>query len=905
MNYISLFSENELDIILVKIGGEIFKSLYIKYPKFFAKIKPGFRAKSISETMAVTIAKSNINEPFIQNCVNYHITNWITEINNNTASFEKDALAEALIDSVFIDNISVYFKCIGKDVDEVYLTALQDKVNNLKNERIKESESEKKVHELESAVAEVSQKLEQLQQEFAETCSEKDKNISELNKQLSEAQKTIKMLEFNSASNDPEITDHDMLLKYDDSKTVALPIPSDDSYVSVCAVSTSYSGEKRLIRCADIDSNGHLKLFCKNEDMPCLFGNRDKLFYKDGPIRDGVIGVWNWSAIINKSDASKDYVITKYDPNIMPIEIVVFPEFRSIGDLINGLKSGLSYKPNGGRVIFAVNRPKGSCEGVLCDRKDLLITSENTSFSELVTQLPVYGFKCDDVIRINDSISFYKKLAAGIPQKIYRIKSPLEIVKSAVLNSATWNNYKQYGIIKSDFQSFKKILSLIPTEDIINNICCMCYCGSQTAEQWLKQFTECAYKYIDGEYFEDKIIDAAISGNPKLMEKAKILAASEWRKENSDTVANAQEKISFLNEKIEKASWELSEANNQLMQVKQEKMALSAGIAEKEKLAADVESAVYDRIKRAQEKAADFIADMAFVGGSSLCIKPAGVSAAGPVAKYEVIECNTSPDDLEAHKNWSEVIDTLVYELEEAGVASKYSRGLAAYLCAAFIEKQPLLLAGPNAIDIVEAFGASLFGGKYGALNCEGNYSQDLINSFGVEGERIIAVKNFTESGWINKLPNIFSRKDIMFFAVHPYAEDVQVEPRSLYSYILPLFTEFFIDKPASGEYSGGFFDKGFKEYRQENTSKKEVKSLSGLTMTMITRNNIQKVIAVMHDLFPEASNDNDFMFAALQYAYAVMEINQLMEKNSPQNSSSFISSDLRHDLIAILGDLL
>lgn len=59
-------------------------------------------------------------------------------------------------------------------------------------------------------------------------------------------------------------------------------------------------------------------------------------------------------------------------------------------------------------------------------------------------------------------------------------------------------------------------------------------------------------------------------------------------------------------------------------------------------------------------------------------------------------------------------INTAIYELAEAGVAEQYRSGLAAFLCAAYIEKQPLLLVGPNAIDIAQAFSATVAAHKHG-----------------------------------------------------------------------------------------------------------------------------------------------------------------------------------------------
>ena len=47
----------------------------------------------------------------------------------------------------------------------------------------------------------------------------------------------------------------------------------------------------------------------------------------------------------------------------------------------------------------------------------------------------------------------------------------------------------------------------------------------------------------------------------------------------------------------------------------------------------------------------------------------------------------------------------------------------------------------------------------------------------------------------------ILSQKDIFYVATHPYAEDIQVEPKNLYGFMLPLFTEFFVDEIATGKY--------------------------------------------------------------------------------------------------------
>lgn len=88
----------------------------------------------------------------------------------------------------------------------------------------------------------------------------------------------------------------------------------------------------------------------------------------------------------------------------------------------------------------------------------------------------------------------------------------------------------------------------------------------------------------------------------------------------------------------------------------------------------------------------------------------------------------------------------------------------------------------------------------------------------------------------MNRLPEILSNKDIFYIATHPYAEDIQVEPKSLYGFILPLFTEFFVDNKASGKYYGGYFADDFKPYAAQPASSKELRILPRLSLSTLVK---------------------------------------------------------------------
>ncbi len=250
------------------------------------------------------------------------------------------------------------------------------------------------------------------------------------------------------------------------------------------------------------------------------------------------------------------------------------------------------------------------------------------------------------------------------------------------------------------------------------------------------------------------------------------------------------------------------------------------------------------------------------------------------------------------------MINTASFELGEAGVADKYRDGLAAFLCAAYIEKQPLLLVGPNAIEIAKALCAAIAGHKHGMLSCEGSYSNQVLQELGHDGEDIVIISNLLASGWMNRIPEILSKKDVFYVATHPYAEDIQVEPKSLYGFLLPLFTEFFVDNKASGKYDGGYFADDFKPYVTQPVSSKELRILPKLALSTLVKNRINSVISTMHGIYSTTTTDDEFIFAILPIAYATLDLNDLTEMIADPKKGIELSAGIKRDLRFVLGEL-
>ena len=921
MNYIELLTKEEKSILCEIITGKDFKEFFKKNEQEFSKIRKGFRAKSLTEQHALSIAISNIDKPFISTWVNTMVEHWLKEIQENIAKLEGEglshnvALATTMLDSFFVNNVELYFKLTGNPLDADAYSNLYERMGYIKSERARNAEMSDRIKAMEQENRSLAEQVEAAQHSMnaiKAECEEKVQKIeqskNELESFLAEAQ--AKIAELQTAPSAFANDDADYLAQFDDTNTSILASGSVDEIISLCGVISDYNDQKWLIRYADLNNNGRYCIFLKNEDVPPYFTNRDKIFYKDGPSNSGFYGIWTWSAVPNENDPSKDYIRSRYNTDIDAIEIVTITEATTLDDLVDLLKTGIEYTPHSRKVMFTLSASKGQYTGILCTAKEFNTVNGKTTVSEDCIVVPVYEFSGGDIIRLSNGISFYRNAFAGIPNKLYHLKSPLDIVKNIVFSSLSWNAYKTREVTRAEYRTFKDFIGAIPVDDITRKIGTACRCSIPAAKELLDEFLNIVWKYVDGDSLEDEIIHSAISANVELQEKAKSLIRKEWETENESLLSEAQEKLDSLHAELKSATEDLSRAQESLNKTKAEDERLAGIIAEKERLAADVEKAVAVRIQKARGNAADFIASMAFVSGQQMPVgcaeSPAKieVSSKSDMDTYRICPEYDNLDDLEVHHSWTDVVNTSVFELAEAGVAEQYRSGLAAFLCAAYIKKQPLLLVGPNAIDIIQAFSAAVTAHKHGVLCCEGSYAHQAVEKIGADGESIVIINNFLASGWINRLPEILYKKDVFYVFTHPYAEDIQVEPKSLYGFMLPMFTEFLVDKKATGKYYGGYFSDDFKSYSPEKGAHKELSVLSKFALSSLVRSKISSVAATMHGIYPHATADDDFLFCVFPIAYASMAVNELTEVIADSQKGIAISASLKRDLQYVLGEI-
>lgn len=232
MNYLIDLTKEEIKYLCTVIPFKEVSAYFRRYPKEFAKLKPGFRVKSLNEDIVSRTLYDFCNRDFIASFLNKNIDQWLEEIDGELAKVHENGLdqeaayVDVLSRSFFSGNVALFFKIKGEEKSEDYLKVMgsavfyqsahqkteEEELDSLKKrnleltgiqEELKNriSDEEKKIEKLKKKEAELKnelkEKIEQLEQEQEKNTrlSEKvDKLEAELKKnQNDEVWKTAEM----------------------------------------------------------------------------------------------------------------------------------------------------------------------------------------------------------------------------------------------------------------------------------------------------------------------------------------------------------------------------------------------------------------------------------------------------------------------------------------------------------------------------------------------------------------------------------------------------------------------------------------------------------------------------------------------------------------------------------------
>lgn len=138
MKFLEMLTEDEIKYICSAIPLQDSISYFKHFPKSFAKIMPGFRPTSLKnpEKVSALLYRSR-NQEFVSSFIEKHISRWLDEIQDeitlkiNKGESEDSAWMKTLPFCFFVDNISIFFKLIGNDQPEQYISLISASIKRI------------------------------------------------------------------------------------------------------------------------------------------------------------------------------------------------------------------------------------------------------------------------------------------------------------------------------------------------------------------------------------------------------------------------------------------------------------------------------------------------------------------------------------------------------------------------------------------------------------------------------------------------------------------------------------------------------------------------------------------------------------------------------------------------------
>lgn len=206
MNYLQDLTQEELKYICSEIPFQNAVDYFRRYPKEFTKLRPGFRAKSLTQTDVVKTLYDFRNRDYIASFIVKHINRWIKEIEEELSCKISEgmdtemAYIDVLSRSFFAKNIPLYFKIKEEEKTQEYLEVLGAAVSYQHNNQ----ETVKKERDAHHKDLIDKDKIIETDRRDAE---ESAKTIANLRKRIEEMKATIESCIADSNDKQKEITD--------------------------------------------------------------------------------------------------------------------------------------------------------------------------------------------------------------------------------------------------------------------------------------------------------------------------------------------------------------------------------------------------------------------------------------------------------------------------------------------------------------------------------------------------------------------------------------------------------------------------------------------------------------------------------------------------------------------------
>lgn len=662
--------------------------------------------------------------------------------------------------------------------------------------------------------------------------------------------------------------------------TALVPDPKcslNKRWISLCRVNRPDRNNDIWMRRLADSVGGILIAPIIDEQKEQIFDNRSFIFHTDGPEIPDSLGFWEWSE--RQGESGRWYSDSHFIEQETPVEIYTIEEQSTIEGVIEVLKSGIQLPAYlYGQILFSAKNST-VLHGVLCNLTDFNIQNGKDGFYALkdsIYSLPYYQISENDVFTWKKR-KIYKKISLGDSTERIPVTDLSDAIKEMFLQRIQWPFFKAQGISRGDWQKVKQIIHEIPTSPIIEKLSTAYSLSTDEAYEFVNRFIQNIDKYLNVEDVDSALIVQILNNHVGLKRELDIISEQHWRQEHEQEIRMANEEIASMHTvadcQIENARHQLAEIQESISIAQEQHHAvleeigkaqteldiLLTDIQKNEAIGNDTVAAVREKISNAQKDMAGFIADMSIflpqpeeVLSKGIGIKP---------WKYErAFNDKYVEDDIEYVYTWNDEFGFFSQNLAQSlNIEPEFNAMLSAFLYSAHVNQVPILVAGPGGADIANALSASIYAREAGRLTLGNEFDYDIDNGLKSYNEQVISVSNMFGKGWSDDLPEKLSHLGRQIIWLHSTAEDLLIEPRGLYNFMLPILSESFIGMlPSKPIWPGKRSESNFKEYHSQPIKSLSISAIKKLGLSKLLLNRLTVVLSDAKTILNNPSIDKD-----------------------------------------------
>lgn len=649
-------------------------------------------------------------------------------------------------------------------------------------------------------------------------------------------------------------------------------------YMSLCYYeSDDNDGNKLLWRLADVRDDSKLSVPQKTNPNGTNFENRDRLFGKDGPDKIRTIGIWEWIARPNRNDSNKDFIESKYNRELSPIRIVDF-NVKSIEEVVYILKQRNIIFPCYCDTLFCYKSKPKELTGVLLRANEFEIVDNHIQPHSDVYVLPCHTIlleECHSCKCKKEALSFLKKFSIDKPSKYIAIVDINKLVRDLVLNRATRKTFlENIGGTRADWQNCRKLLEKICEDSLYDEVAQKLKCTEDKAKQAVVGFIQRANEFIESGDIDEEILAQIAMRHDEFRAQREKIIETKWEEANASMIAN----VKAAEDKVQKLQEECAEKEK-------ERDNLIAEIDKYEALGKDTLEAIRQKITDAQEDMAGYIAKLSlFLPHTRPVFSPGQQKSAW---RYVYSSDELCADcDIEETRTWQDEVNVIHQNLANSlNIAPEFVTMLSAFLYSSYINNVPMLIVGPCGPDIADLLSVSLFGSGAGRLIFGDERDDEIVEKIQGYKERILSIQNMFGKGWSDELPQAFCKLRKTVIWTHPYVEDMLVEPKGLYNYMLPVLSESFIGAmpPSDLTLISGKRPADFEAYKPKGACR-HIKTLRRLGLSKLLTKQLELVLSDAKTMLNIVDQDKDrdkdieFLFATIPFCVLTGRIDVLKD---------------------------